>query len=115
MMAEMFSSMPVDPQADEDRRRRQKRDRQDGEGHPEALVEKEQQQKDQDHGGDEDHHEPLEGDLLLPVEPAEFVVHPRGEQLAAPIDLFHVADRRTEVAAADAGGYRHHALEVLRG
>src|SRR5207244_12673005 len=84
-----------------------------GKGDAETFVKKKKKQKNEYNRGNQNDGKTTEGDLLLFVKSAETVEHVVRNHVGADEFLFHFANRRAEIAAADARGYRNHALEIV--
>ncbi len=104
---------PGQPQPDEHRAGRQQRAADDDQRQREAAVEQEQQHELGDDRRSEHLGEAGEGDLLLLVQAAEIVADARRQHARFVQRGPDVGNCRTQAAADDPPGHRHHRLEIL--
>src|SRR5205807_8071699 len=78
-----------------------------------TFVEKKPKQTNKKDRCDQNDSETAEGNLLLFVESAKCVKNVARNRLRVGEFLFHFANSRAKVAAADARGHRNHAFEIV--
>src|SRR5213075_574244 len=78
-----------------------------------TFVKKDQEKKNEKNCCDQNDGETAEGDLLLFIKSAKSVEHAVWNDAGFGQSAFHIADRRAEIAAADARGHCDHVFEIV--